>query len=96
VQNVEGELQQVKSAGEKMGLGLPEIWAQLCTHAATYSAPEKRQARAKYLFRDVVGSMPPADWHIDSTEKVPVSPQLRKKILHLNIRYIKSKRRVAA
>jgi DNA repair protein RadD len=96
VQNVDGKLREVKSSGYKMGIDLPELFGQLCTYVSEHSAPEKQQSRARFLFRDIVGSFPPDEWSIAKAEHRPLSLEVQKKIRYLNIRFVKSKRRMTA
>ncbi len=92
VQNVAGELQEVRSAAKKIGMDERQLWAELCMYTGIHTKPEKRQARTRYLYRDIVGTFPPSDWHVDHTEKQPVSQQVQNKVRHLNIRYLKGQR----
>ena len=62
------------------------LWAQLCSYARAHSAPGKQHWRARFLFRDIMGHLPPEDWHISTTPDVPVSQATANKIKALNIR----------
>ena len=62
------------------------LWAQLCSYARAHSAPDKQHWRARFLFRDIMGHLPPEDWHISTTPDEPVSQATANKIKGLNIR----------
>ena len=73
------------------------LYQQCVAYARANSAPEKQEYRAKFLFRDMTGSMPPDGWRPDSvSHAVEVSKEVRSKILSLNIKRAKSRTRPGA
>ena len=96
VEAVPGEMQEVMLGKKKLADDQSHLWAQLCTYARAHSAPEKQQWRAKFLFRDMTGKMPPASWSLDGTPNVEITRNVRNKITSLNMARVKGLQKAAA
>lgn len=79
---------EIRIGKSKVADSQKELWSQLCSYADQHSAPEKALWRARYLFKDVVGTMPPTTWVFNPGAKVPRA--LVNKILSQNIAYRKA------
>lgn len=67
------------------------LWGQVCAYSRRYSAPDKQQKRAWYLYRDIAGNKPPPAWHINTTPEVPITKPVADKIKALNIAFSKGR-----
>ncbi len=87
-----GEMQEiVMLGGKRLGEDRAHVWAQVVSYARAHSAPEKQQWRAAYLFRDMMGSLPPKGWQVETTPGVPIGREVLNKIRSKNIAYSKAK-----
>ena len=66
------------------------LWAQLCSYVKTHNAPDKQYWRAKCLFREMTGQLPPQAWDL-AAPLVPVSAAVTSKIKSLNIAWKKGR-----
>lgn len=96
VEAVAGEMQEVVIGKKKMADDQRHLWEQLCTYARAHSAPDKQKWRAKYLFRDMTGKMPPDTWSLTDTPNVEVTRNVRNKITSLNLARSKGLAKAAA
>lgn len=91
VQAEAGEMQEVVMlGGKKMGDSREHLWAQCSSYARTNSAPEKRQARAAHIYRDITGVWPPRQWQVATTPMVAVTGPVANKIKQKNIAFKKA------
>lgn len=80
-----------KGKGRKVVADTPaHLWGQVCAYARAHSAPEKQHWRARFLYRDIAGELPPEAWNIRTTPEVPLSQALASKIKAMNIRRAKA------
>lgn len=92
-----GEMREVVMlGGKKLGDDRAHVWAQVVAYARAHSTPEKQQARARYLFRDMTGSEPPRGWRVETTPGVEITRNVLNKIRSKNIAFAKSRERMAA
>ena len=92
-----GEMREVVMlGGKKLGEDRAHVWAQVAAYARAHSAPEKQQARAYYLFRDLTGSEPPKSWRVETTPGVEITRNVLNRIKAKNIAYAKSREKAAA
>ena len=85
-----GVMREIRIGKKVLAPDAYHLWQQLCSYAADSKVP---QGRAAHLFKDITGSYPPREWHIDRTEKLaPTGPTLSK-IKSLNIRFVKGRER---
>jgi superfamily II DNA or RNA helicase len=97
VEATAGEMREiVMLGGKKMGEDREHVWAQVSTYARAHSAPEKQQARARFIYRDITGSEPPSTWRVATTPGVEITKNVMNKIKAKNIAYSKSIGRRAA
>ena len=68
------------------------VWEQACTYARSHSAPDKQEWRAYHIYREIVGDKPRGLPPFSKTRNVPITADVRNKILANNIRYAKSRR----
>lgn len=90
VEHEPGEMREIVLGGRKLADDKRHLWEQVCAYARGYSAPDKQQYRARFLFRDMTGALPPATWHIDGTEPKPITRNVLNKIRSLNIAFAKA------
>ena len=91
IESQAGEMQEVVMlGGKKMGDSRAHLWAQCASYAKTHSAPEKRQARAAHIYRDITGAWPPRQWQVATTPMVPVTSPVANKIKQKNIAFKKA------
>lgn len=81
----------VMLGGKRMGDSLAHVWAQCASYAKTFSAPEKRQWRAAFIYRDITGHMPPRSWRVETTPFVEVTRAVANKIKSKNLAYNKGR-----
>lgn len=91
VEHEAGEMREVMIGKKKLADDRRHLWEQVVTYARGHSAPEKQEWRAKYLFKDMVGSFPPKDWRFDDTPNAVVTRNVRNQILAKNIAFAKSR-----
>ena len=96
VEALPGEMQEVMLGKKKLADDQSHLWAQLCTYARAHSAPEKQKWRARYLFRDMTGKMPPDSWSLDGTPNVEITRNVRNKITSLNMARVKGLQKAVA
>lgn len=90
VEHEAGEMAEVVLLnGKKLGDSRAHLWAQLAAYAKIHSAPEKQQARAFYLFREMTGDPPPSGWRVSTAPNTEVSRPVLNKIKSLNLAYMK-------
>ncbi|ORC47991.1 helicase [Burkholderia sp. A27] len=87
VESLPGEMQEVVIGRKKLADDKRHLWAQLCTYARSYSAPEKQSGRAWHLFKGITGSAPPRDFVFELTENVPIERNTRNKIRSMDIAF---------
>lgn len=81
----------VMLGGKKMGDDRAHVWAQCASYARTFSLPERQQARAACIYKEIVGHWPPYQWRVETTPAVPVTAPVLNKIKQKNIAYKKAK-----
>jgi len=81
----------VMLGGKRMGDSPAHVWAQCASYARTFSVPEKQQARAACIYKDITGKWPPRAWQVDQTPRVEVTRPVLNKIAAANIRWKKSR-----
>lgn len=87
-----GEMHEfVMLGGKQMGESSAHVWQQCASYAKSFSAPEKQQARAACIYRDIVGTWPPRDWRIEDAPMVEVTRPVLNKIRQRNIAWKKSR-----
>lgn len=96
VEAVPGEMQEVMLGKKKLADDQSHLWAQLCTYARAHSAPDKQKWRARYLFRDMTGKMPPDNWTLEGTANVEITRNVRNKITSLNMARVKGLQKAVA
>lgn len=97
VESVAGEMREiVMLGGKKMGEDRAHVWAQVAAYARAHSAPEKQQARAEFIFRDITGAFPPRAWHVSDTRGTEISRNVLNKIKSKNIAWKKAREGASA
>jgi hypothetical protein len=92
-----GEMREVVMlGGKKMGDDRAHVWAQVASYARFHSAPEKQQARASFLFKEMTGAWPPKNWLVVTAPCVEVTRAVENKIRAKNIAFKKARERMAA
>ena len=92
-----GEMREViMLGGKKMGEDRAHVWGQVVAYARAHSAPEKQQARAFYLFRDLTGTEPPRDWRVETTPGTEITRNVLNRIKAKNIAYAKTREKALA
>lgn len=81
----------VMLGGKKMGDDRAHVWAQCASYAKAFSAPDKQQLRASFIYKDITGQMPPRDWLVASTPNVEITRPVLNKIRQKNIAWKKSR-----
>lgn len=89
IAHVDGMLQEVILGGKKLAANRRDLFNQLVAYARRHSAPHQQLWRAKYLYRDMVGALPPAGWTLDNTPDTMPTPETVSRIRALNIRRAK-------
>lgn len=85
-----GRMEEV-SLGKGRNIDRAKLYEECVAYARANSAPEKQEWRAKYLYRDLAGAMPPDDWKMSKVpQTASVSKEVRGKILYNNIKRAKS------
>jgi superfamily II DNA or RNA helicase len=92
VDSAAGVMQEIRIGKAVAATDSLHLWKQICTYAAGAQRP---QGRAANLFHDITGQWPPKNWHIDATERAPLTRTTLNKIKSLNIAYA-NRRRTAA
>jgi hypothetical protein len=80
---------QVFAGKKKLADNHLHLWEQLCSYARIYSEPVRQQGRAKHLFRDIAGFLPPDQWTVATAKEVPITTAVRGQITRLNMRWKK-------
>lgn len=90
IQHAKGHLEEITLGGKKLAENRRDLFNQLLSYARMHSVGiDKQLWRAKYLYRDIVGAFPPADWTFDNTPMVTPTAETVGKIRSLNIRRAK-------
>lgn len=61
-----------------------DLFRQCCGHARAHSKPERQEARARNLFRNITGKWPPHEFDFYKTEPVPTTRNTKNKIKQLD------------
>ncbi|MFM0302883.1 DEAD/DEAH box helicase family protein [Paraburkholderia sediminicola] len=85
VESLPGKMQEVVIGGKKLADDKRHLYAQLCTYARLYSAPDKQRGRAAHLFRKITLDWPPHDYVFEKTENVPIERNTLNRIKATNI-----------
>jgi DNA repair protein RadD len=56
------------------------LWEQACSYARSHSAPEKQEWRARLIYRDITGALPPRSWSVATTPNAVITKQVLNKI----------------
>jgi len=91
VEEIPGEMQEIRIGKKIVATDKAELWAQLCTYAREHSAPEKQQGRAFHLYQEFTGTRPPREWSVNDAPMVEPTAGTLSKIRSLNIRFIKGR-----
>lgn len=91
---IAGVMHEIHIGKGKTGMSAANLWAEVCTYARKYSAPEKQKWRAKNLFRAIAGKEPPASFDLRTAPTVEISREVSGKIRQINVAY--ANRRAAA
>lgn len=87
-----GEMREVVMlGGKRMGDDRAHVWSQVASYAKTHSRPEKQQARAAVLYKQMVGAWPPRSWQVQDTPFVEITRPVLNKIRQMNIAYAKTR-----
>jgi len=87
LQHLPGEMKEFELNGKVLAPDLVHLFSQIATYAKTHSAPEKQNYRAKYLFRDMTGMMPPPDWRVETAPVIEPTRNTMNKIKSLAIAF---------
>jgi superfamily II DNA or RNA helicase len=92
-----GVLEEVIFGGKKLANDARNLFGQLIAYAGARQAdPHKVLWRAKYLYRDIMKTLPPADWTLANCPQQPVTAATAGKIKSLQIRQAKGRAKEAA
>jgi DNA repair protein RadD len=91
IEHEHGEMREITIGGKKYADDARHLWEQACSYARGYSAPEKQQARARNIYRDIAGQWPSMDWTLVNTPSVPITRAVLNKIKQMNIAYAKAR-----
>jgi DNA repair protein RadD len=83
----EGRNKKVLASDER------NLWCQIVGHALAHTRPEKQEARARAMYRNILGKWPPMDWNFYETEPAPVTRNTRNKIKSLDIAWHQAKKK---
>lgn len=89
-----GTMHEIRIGKKVIASNAYDLWTQVCAYARQHSVPEKQAGRAWNLFRDITGQK--SDWKFESTPDAPISSGTAGKIRQLNIKFVKSRKRVVA
>lgn len=81
-----GEMREILIGGKLAAEDRRHLWEQLTAYVLG-SASQKKQGYAANLYRQIVGSWPPRDWHIDFTQPAEITRVTTNKIKQLQIAY---------
>ena len=85
VEHQPGEMEAVMLGKKKLADDKRHLFEQCATYARAHSKPDKQEWRAKFLYRDMTGALPPKGWSLAGTPDVVVSRNVLNKIRSLNI-----------
>ncbi|MBK8799428.1 MAG: DEAD/DEAH box helicase family protein [Anaerolineales bacterium] len=85
VEHQPGEMEAVMLGKKKLADDQRHLFEQCATYARAHSKPDKQEWRAKFLYRDMTGALPPKGWSLAGTPDVVVSRNVLNKIRSLNI-----------
>jgi superfamily II DNA or RNA helicase len=91
VEHGAGTTTEVVLGGKKLAESHRDLFGQCLQYAREHSVPEKQFWRAKFLYQQMTGQLPPRDWTFDNTPALPVSMETSKRIAYHNIRRIKGR-----
>lgn len=98
--NVEAEAGEMREVvmlgGKKLGDDHAHVWAQVASYARANSAPEKQQARASFLYKEMTGAWPPKQWMVATAPRVEVTRAVANKIRQKNIAYKRARDKAVA
>lgn len=84
-----GVMQEIVMGKNKVKLAddHQHLWAQLVSYARLNSAPDKQPWRAKHLYEKIAGRAAPSEFAFHTTQAVPITDGVARKIRSLNIAY---------
>lgn len=91
VESVPGEMKEVMIGKKKLADNQRHLYAQLCTYARSYSAPDKQRGRAANLFKKITGEWPPKHYDFDKTENAVIEKNTLNKIKQTNIAFARGR-----
>lgn len=86
-----GEMQEITIGKTKYAEDAFHLYQQACAYARAHSAPEKQAARARYIFKDIVGDFPPSHFQFDQTPNAAITRAVLNKIKSRNIAFVKGR-----
>lgn len=92
IQHKAGTLDEVLASGNPKKMS-EEIWPQIVQYAKEKRGPEGEKY-AMALYKSITGEWPNSTYH--STDGKPVTNEMRKRIMHNQIRYAKGKKKAEA
>jgi len=96
VEHEAGTMQEITIGGKKYADDKRHLWEQAVSYARGFSIPEKQLGRARHIYRDITGEWPDHTWSIATTPSVPITRAVFNKIKANNIRWAKSRDKLAA
>jgi superfamily II DNA or RNA helicase len=91
-----GVMHEIKIGNKKAAENPLHLWQQLTAYVMDRGNPDTRQGRAAHLYKDIIGTFPPRDFRIDSTDPAPISQAVMNKIKSKMIAYHKAREAMAA
>ncbi|RZL90767.1 MAG: DUF2075 domain-containing protein [Variovorax sp.] len=96
VEQVPGQMREVLIGTSKAAEKHEHLWQQACAYARAHGRPDTQQGRAAHIFKDIVGTWPPREWHIEATPGAEISRAVLNKIRARNIAFARARQAVVA
>jgi DNA repair protein RadD len=87
VEHEAGELAEIVIGNKKLASNKQDLWVQLANYVRERGNPEKRLARARALYKNLLGDWPPREWGIDNAPMQEVSRNTLNKLRSMQIAY---------
>lgn len=92
VEHEAGELTEIVVGGKTLAKDPTDLWGQIAAYVRDRGRPEKREARARVLFKEITGDWPSRKLSLDSAPQVEITRHTANKLRSLQIAYAKRPR----
>lgn len=89
VEHEAGELKEVVVGGKTLATDKGDLWNQLANYVRDRGRPEKRESRARVLFKEITGDWPPRTYSIHTAPVQEISRNTKSKLQSLQIAFAK-------